>query len=305
MNTRYVIQQITKPDHVEVRDSQDRWLATLTYGAQTVTLDGPQRTFKESYKSADGSDKTVKVSHNVWVRCLPEPFDSAIDWLWLEAALAANASQELDILGIAMQYIKGAPPIIVDGRQIAGDAQYGPLTDSGDREEGADFSDYLGIEWTFPDRPGDPDEPEARQLHCLDCSGFIRMAWGFRQHSPNAAPLGAVPLSLNVLPGYLPRRAFQMCAGGPGVLRVPFQRHQITQLGELETGDLVFFKVDETDREEVDHVGMYLGVDTRGHYRFISSRKTANGPTLADTGGRSVLDGNGTFGKNFRAVRRL
>ncbi len=76
-------------------------------------------------------------------------------------------------------------------------------------------------------------------------------------------------------------------------------------MSKVNIGDLVFFKIDVDDPEEIDHVGICLGVDTHGHYRFISSRQKANGPTFADVGGRSVLDGNGTYAKSFRAVRRL
>ena len=67
----------------------------------------------------------------------------------------------------------------------------------------------------------------------------------------------------------------------------------------------MFFDVEDNDGDRIDHVGMYLGVDIAGARRFISSRKTANGPTLADTGGRSILNGTGTFARGFRAARRL
>jgi imidazolonepropionase-like amidohydrolase len=41
------------------------------------------------------------------------------------------------------------------------------------------------------------------------------------------------------------------------------------------------------------------------HGRFLSIRKGANGSTLADVRGKSILDGNGLFARSFRAVRRL
>jgi hypothetical protein len=47
------------------------------------------------------------------------------------------------MLAIAMQYIKGQPALMDGTLQIAGDASYGPLVD-GQRQEGADFNDYLG-----------------------------------------------------------------------------------------------------------------------------------------------------------------
>jgi cell wall-associated NlpC family hydrolase len=73
----------------------------------------------------------------------------------------------------------------------------------------------------------------------------------------------------------------------------------------LQAGDLVFFDADPEDGAAIDHVGMYLGRDERGHRRFISSRKGANGPTLGDVRGASILDGPGLYAKGFRSARRL
>jgi hypothetical protein len=50
---------------------------------------------------------------------------------------------------------------------------------------------------------------------------------------------------------------------------------------------------------------MYLGVDDRGHHRFISSRTTANGPTMGDLGGESILDGTGYWALRWRTARRI
>ena len=55
-------------------------------------------------------------------------------------------------------------------------------------------------------------------------------------------------------------------------------------------------------------VGLFLGVDSAGYHRFISSRKSINGPTLGDYKGRSILEpvnGTGLYAHAFRAVRRL
>jgi hypothetical protein len=48
-----------------------------------------------------------------------------------------------------------------------------------------------------------------------------------------------------------------------------------------------------------------MGKDVAGHPRFISSRKTADGPTFGDVGGRSTLDGTGLYASSLRAFRRL
>lgn len=50
---------------------------------------------------------------------------------------------------------------------------------------------------------------------------------------------------------------------------------------------------------------MYLGLDTLGQHRFVSSRKSIDGPTMGDYRGRSTLNGIGLYAMAFRAVRRL
>ena len=72
-----------------------------------------------------------------------------------------------------------------------------------------------------------------------------------------------------------------------------------------QVGDLVFFDASTDDGAAIDHVGIYLGVDSAGHRRFISSRKKANGPTMGDVGGASIIDGGGYWAAAFRAVRRI
>jgi hypothetical protein len=67
----------------------------------------------------------------------------------------------------------------------------------------------------------------------------------------------------------------------------------------------VFSDASTDDGTAIDHVGLYLGKDSAGNYRFISSRKTVNGPTMGDVGGKSVLNGTGLYAKTFVAARRL
>ncbi|MFJ5531745.1 hypothetical protein [Streptomyces sp. NPDC093261] len=76
----------------------------------------------------------------------------------------------------------------------------------------------------------------------------------------------------------------------------------------LQPGDLVLFNADSGDDNPtvtVDHVGICLGRDTTGRRRFLSSRKTVNGPTMSDLGGASVLDGTGTYAKKLHTVHRV
>jgi cell wall-associated NlpC family hydrolase len=86
---------------------------------------------------------------------------------------------------------------------------------------------------------------------------------------------------------------------------IPNTGTRVTDLAPLAPGDLLFFKWDPENPHPIDHVGMYLGLDTAGHARFISSRQTINGPTMGDTGGASLLDGNGLWARSFRGARRL
>jgi hypothetical protein len=61
----------------------------------------------------------------------------------------------------------------------------------------------------------------------------------------------------------------------------------------------------EGGQDELDHVDIYLGTDSADHYRFMSSRERANGPTFGDLGGPSLLDDGGTYSRAWRAVRRI
>src|SRR4051812_42286843 len=239
-----------------------------------------------------------------WVRVLKAPFSGTVDsalTAWLESALADSSP---DVFGMAMQYLEGAPPISDSGLQIAGDANYGPFDpnvpapDGGTpvRIEGADFNDYLGIPWTYSS--GYVDNPKPNMIRSLDCSGYIRMIWGYRL----GLPLSPGPASS--VKG-IPRRAVQIDASDIGVVIIASSTTANTQTSRLQAGDLLFFDAEPNDGPSVDHVGMFLGKDERGRYRFVSSRKSSNGPTMGDFHGPSVLDGNSLYPTSFRSARRL
>jgi NlpC/P60 family len=290
------IRRLTNPDRTEVRDSQKKWLATLTDGAYTVTLRGPRRSFAEPTAAN-------AVTHSTWVRTLPMPFDGKLDTTWLAYALQANTKKVPDVLAIAMQYLAKAAAIFENNLQIAGDAAYGPIK-NGTREEGSDFNDYLGIQWVYPDQV---DNPEQRQFQCLDCSGFVRMVWGFRHHLPGRQYRDTVPLTLKPSQSEsgIPRHSFEIYEVAPGIIIIADTGVQVEDMSQVGIGDLVFFDADESDGKRIDHVGIYLGLDAADHHRFISSRKGANGPTMGDYKGKSILDGTGLYARTFRAVRRL
>ena len=292
----------SNPERVEVRDETDQWVATFTVGCHTATLAGPERTFRE-----DNGSGVVEVTNAVWVRSVPGPFAGPVDARWLELALAANFAQVPDVLSLAMQYLKNAPTIVLGDLRIAGDASYGPLDAHGKRQEGSDFNDYLGLPWLYASDGRDP--AEASQRGCLDCSGYMRMIWGYRHQLPGSGYPDRVALSLAPRAGLsLPRRAFRQYTDGPGSILVPDTGVQVLVEAiesSVSIGDLVFFDASEDDGDRLDHVGMYIGRDSQGAHRFISSRKTVDGPTFADVGGKSVLDGAGLYAKAFRGTRRI
>ncbi len=280
--TTSTVNGVTK---VDITDANG-WLATFTKGAVTATVRGQVRSFSEP------ATTSAKVSHNVWVRLLPAPFNGNVDTDWLNNQLS-NTSP--DVITMAMQYLDGAGTMQTStGFTYAGNADYGPLLPDGSREEGSDFNDYLGINVTYGDFI---DAPEATQHNSLDCSGYMRMLWGYRlglKMAYGSDPSGTL----------LPRRAVQMYESAPGALIIP-RTNPASQLSLLRPGDLVFFDVSTNDGADVDHVGMFLGIDSQGNYRFISSRKTANGPTMGDSGGKSTLNGSGIYASGFAAARRL
>ena len=282
--SHFVFVRKSDPARTDVTNSNGRWLATFTDGAYTVSLKGPSRTFSEGTAAHD-------VKSSTWVRVLPEPFDGHVNKAWLRRALA---NTKPDVLQEAMQYIEGAPEIFdTTGLKIAGDADYGPLLDNGTRQEGSDFNDYLGLSWTYGNIV---DPPEEAQINSLDCSGLVRMVFGYRSK---------LPLTLDPNGTAIPRRAFQILHSAPGVVTTKNEGTQVKSFAKLAPGDLVFFDAATDDGTQIDHNGIYLGRDMGGNWRFISSRKSINGPTLGDFRGNSILNGTGLYATSFRAVRRL
>jgi cell wall-associated NlpC family hydrolase len=182
--------------------------------------------------------------------------------------------------------------------RYAGDAAFGPEsdTDPDGRAENSDFYDYLGVSWRFPD--AGPARPDNSRYGDVDCSGYVRLVYGYRMGYPLRGGNGSGP--------GLPRRAFAMSQSGPGVDIIANHGAPPRDYQPLQAGDLVFFHTDPgTDAYRADHSGIVLGTDSAGRYRFLSSRSKANGPTFGDTGGSAVLDGGGYWSQRFRNARRL
>ncbi|MDZ5442646.1 NlpC/P60 family protein [Micromonospora sp. 4G57] len=290
----YTYQRSTGPDRTEILDSSGQPVAIMTDGARTANIYGPSRTFEEP-RFTD-----AKVESNVWVRLAPQAWHAGaeheqwfVDWLG-----ATRKDRSPDVLAIAFEYVDGAP-VKKDnqGQQYSGDASFGPIdpTDPDGRQERSDFFDYLGLPWSFLDGKAGVPEPQ-RQLS-LDCSGFLRMVYGHR--------LG-YPLRGTNTPGEgLPRRAFAMAEFGPGVQLMPNSGQRARGMDRLLPGDLVFFNAQPIPTGQVDHSGIYLGIDDGGHHRFISSRSQTDGPTMGDLSGAPLLDGTGYWPDRWRTARRL
>lgn len=284
--------RLANPPRTVARDPSGAVLATFTDGARTVVINGPKRTFGEPAATP------AAVNTTAWVRLIPEPWQAGAEqasWFapWLSQARADTAP---DVLAVATQYLAGAPAEKdAKGVRFRGDATFGPVKPTGvGRSEQSDFYDYLGIDWSFPDGP--QERPDPTRYGAVDCSGFIRLVYGYR--------LGLPLLGTNNPGPGLPRRAYAIAESGPGVLLVPNKLTRATNYGVLQPGDLVFFEV-EDGPDQLDHSGIYLGQDDRGHHRFISSRERIDGPTLGDVGGTSLLDDGGHYSTAWRAARRL
>jgi len=297
----HTFERLSDPDRTVVRAADGGTLATFTDGARTAVLTGPTRSFSEPRTTE------AKVTTDAWVRVLPHTWQRGTEksaWFkgWFEKALGDDSP---DVFAVAFQYSSAGAPDKRDahGVRYAGTAHFGPRNaevnnplDFAFHDEQSDFYDYLGVDWTFPD--GTRAQPEKARYGDVDCSGFQRLVWGYRMgiplHNTNTKGTG------------LPRRAFAIAAHGPGLLVVPHTgTRQAVDLDALQPGDLVFFAIIKDRPDFIDHCGMYMGLDDQGRHRFYSSRSAANGPTLGDLSGHSLLDGTDFYARGFRAARRL
>ncbi|MFD1050366.1 NlpC/P60 family protein, partial [Kibdelosporangium lantanae] len=183
------------------------------------------------------------------------------------------------------------------GHRSYGQAGYGPLDTDGTREEGADFYEYMGVPWEFPASGEHKNQSPAEWEHNLDCSGFIRMVYGYHMGIPLVYDLNHDGLD------NLPRTSKDQANEGPGAV-VASSTSTPPALTKLQIGDTVYFDA-EGDDDEIDHVGIHVGTDQHGLPRFVSSRKSGNGPTFADLGGDSVLTGSGLYAQTLRIIRRF
>ncbi|MFD9735804.1 hypothetical protein [Umezawaea sp. NPDC059074] len=292
----YHYERAEGPARTLVVDAAGATVATLTDGARTAVFRGPTRTFDEPAAT------TATVTTRDRVLLAPRPWHAGGETdgdlrAWLANTLAGSAPDRgPDVLDIAMQYRRDTPDLVnANGIRYAGRAFFGPVV-AGERITGSDFVDYLGVPWTYDD--GVTQEPDPLHQDSLDCSGFLRMVFGYR----SGYPVGRTPG-----PGVLPRTVSDFATAGPGTVVVPDTgtAPSTAQLATLLPGDVLLFDLDPEDGPLLDHSGLYLGLDSAGQPRFISSRKVHNAPTMGDRNGSSVLTGSGVFARVLREVRRL
>lgn len=292
-------QRLENPPRTVVTDRGGRVVAMLTDAARTVNVVGPTRRFAEPLTTS------ASVTTQTWVRILPQPWAPGAEhapWFrpWLDTALH---DQSPDVLDAAMQYLPGSPERVdAQGHRYGGDARFGKLDVNADgRVERSDFNDYLGTAWAFPD--GRVEQPDPARGGAVDDSGFIRLVFGYRAGMPLRATNGTDDADDPAAAIGIPRGTDAIASESPGTVIVPDRALPVSDFGRLQPGDLVFFDTDPDRR--LDHVGIYLGVDDADHHRFISSRRSADGPTMGDMGGAAVLDGGGDYSEAFRSVKRL
>ncbi|MEU0878299.1 hypothetical protein ABZ345_06840 [Lentzea sp. NPDC005914] len=292
LSRRYDFVRVDDPPRTLVLTALGDRVATLTDGARTGVFRGPARIFAEPEVT------TATVTTQDWVRVAPQPWrpggeQDPVLGPWVMNALNDRTP---DVLDISMQYRRNTPDLHDDkGIRYAGRAFFGPLV-NGERVSDADFSDYLRVPWTYDDGTVRPPDPLRKDS--LDCSGYLRMVFGYR----SGYPLGWEPSRLR-----LPRQAKDFAAGSPGALIVADTgaRPPAEQLERLQAGDVLAFDLDPLDGPLLDHSAIYLGADSAGQPRFISSRKTYNAPTMGDKYGASTLTGDGVLAQAFRLARRL
>ncbi|MFH9726492.1 NlpC/P60 family protein [Streptomyces sp. NPDC017254] len=288
-------ERLGDPNRTVARGADGAVVATFTDGARTAVLAGPVRTFAEARFTK------AKVVTDRWVRLLPRPWTAGAEKAgWFTAWFAAERNGgKPDVLAFAQEYLDGAK-VKKDARGTgcAGDAGFGPVNPdpTGDKRlEESDFFDYLGIPYTF--RDGTAVRPDKARYRAVDCSGYIRLVLGYRARFPLAP-------SDDEGDG-LPRTSNGMARGKVGVDTLAFTGERPRSLGKLQPGDLVFFEIDARTGARLDHVGMYMGLDTEGKPRFVSSREEADGPTFGDLGGVARLDGDGFYAAGLRSAKRL
>lgn len=285
--------RVANPSGTKVVDGSGKEVARFTDSARTAVIQGKERTLEEPAKT------DAQVTSTSWVRVMPQPYTQGAeskDWFkeWFAKSLEDETA---DVLELGTQYFEGAENVYDEnGLRIAGDADFGPEKGADGNNVGSDFNDFLEIKVAFSDDAD--DRPEKTQKNALDPAGYVRMVYGYR--------LGYPMYGNNPKGDALQRDVTGLYENGPGVLIAKDSGQQLS-LESLEQqllpGDILMFATDL--QPNLNHAAIYMGRDDRGNHRFMSSRESANGPTMGDLVAPSIIDGHDLFAVNFRAVRRI
>ena len=243
---QYDVRRVSDPNRTEIVTKQGKLVAVMTDGSRTAHLQGPKRILSEPRFTP------AKINTTEYVRLAPkEWYAAAANEQWFAAWLSkALVDRSPDILAIAMEYTYGAPPKKdKNGVQYSGDASFGPLSniDPDGRAENSDFYDYLGKKWDFPDGEMPPSETHFRSL---DCTGFVRMVYGYRSGYPL--------LGKNTKGAGLPRQAIAIGGFGPGTQLMPNTGKRAANIDRLLPGDILLFNAGPVQNEHIEHSGIYL-----------------------------------------------
>jgi cell wall-associated NlpC family hydrolase len=266
-------------------------------------------TYSDFFADGELLEQDQPILYNdVWVRMLDSPFNGTVNYDWLKEQ---ENNYKPDVIAVAAAYLNRMPYTYLPGDiPLMGDANYNYRQANGDRKEGPDWSDFQGVDYTY-DCQVRPARPLSFQS--IDCSGYLRMVMKqFGVEPDNCAP--------NFDGVRMPRVTKNIEEFGPGVRVIPYVPNVVPSPSQwepiIQPGDLVWFSAAEVNdydpspgqgypESRIDHVGVYLGVDEQGRHRFISSRKSVNGPQMSDVSGASTLDGTGLYARAFRGIRRI
>lgn len=270
--------------------------------ASTGSTAVPFNTLVDDFTLETGAWATPPtITHTTWVRVLSAPFDGTWTGALANQVRTWATDASPDALAYAAMFITGAPAVTspaLAGKQVYGQSQYGPLNSDGTRIEFSDWNDYSGMAWDYPNGEHRNFPHGSITISgCLDCSGFVRQVYGRNMGIPMSFDLNYDGINL-------PRRSADIGPSGPGIL-IANTTGSPPALAGLQVGDYLGFALSDSTDGELTHSGIYMGVDSAGSPRFISSRKVANGPTMSDLGGASILSGGGSYATGLRTIRRF
>jgi hypothetical protein len=256
----------------------------------------------------------VTITHDTWVRLHPTAKgwngtcangvldSSSVAWL-----TTARLDSSDDPLSTAMQYTNGG----------SFDADYSP----GESMPGADLTDYRQqrLYSDFDSAWEDPPYPDWGPGF-LDCSGYMREVWGYRQgYAWHVWPKSRPNSYSYAQDGAIWRISQDQFFNGPGVVVSDYPKTsggspdwsaRNVQYDVLRIGDIVFFHTSSTN--DVTHEGMYMGLDGAGRRRVLSSRFSTYGPSINfsddSSQGDAILDGSPTadsLTRTYKAARRF